>query len=257
MKQLLNENGIQLWHGDCFEWLEKAAEKGGFKADTILTDMPYAITNHEWDKMPPLERLWKLLESISHDKTNSIMTACQPFMTDLINSNRKNFKYELIWEKTLAANFASANKLPLKRHENIAVFYKKWRVYNPQFTYKEPCFKKESSSIQHCNGNILERKPYANPEGRRYPGTVQKFSNKNNKSVHPTQKPLELFEWLIKSFTNENDLIIDPFVGSGTTLLAALKTGRRAIGIELNEEYATKALQRIKAELVNHTNTPT
>jgi site-specific DNA-methyltransferase (adenine-specific) len=213
--------------------------------DMILADLPYEITAAKFDILIPFEPLWEQYNRIAKEDAAMVFTASQPFTTALISSNLKNFRYEWIWEKPQGTNPMVAKIQPLKAHENIVVFYRKRPKYNPQMTISTPYggFKSKQKKLGEVYGD-LDSKHRDNPEGTRYPKTVLQF--KQEKGIHPTQKPVPLMEYLIKTYTNENDVVLDNCFGSGTTGVAAKKTGRGFIGIELDEEYFKLGSERIK-----------
>ncbi len=212
--------------------------------DMILADLPYEITAAKFDILIPFEPLWEQYNRIAKEDAAMVFTASQPFTTSLISSNLKNFRYEWIWEKPQGTNPMVAKIQPLKAHENIIVFYRKRPTYNPQMTISTPYggFKSKQKKLGEVYGD-LDSKHRDNPEGTRYPKTVLQF--KQEKGIHPTQKPVPLMEYLIKTYTNENDVVLDNCFGSGTTGVAAKKTGRSFIGIELDEEYFKLGSERI------------
>jgi site-specific DNA-methyltransferase (adenine-specific) len=212
--------------------------------DMILADLPYEITAAKFDILIPFEPLWEQYNRIAKEDAAMVFTASQPFTTALISSNLKNFRYEWIWEKPQGTNPMVAKIQPLKAHENIVVFYRKRPKYNPQMTISTPYggFKSKQKKLGEVYGD-LDSKHRDNPEGTRYPKTVLQF--KQEKGLHPTQKPVPLMEYLIKTYTNENDVVLDNCFGSGTTGVAAKKTGRGYIGIELGEEYFKLGSDRI------------
>jgi site-specific DNA-methyltransferase (adenine-specific) len=240
-----NEFG-KLFHGDCLEIMAKARDKS---VDMILCDLPYGVTaQNKWDVVIPFESLWKEYERIIKDKGAIVLTATQPFATDLIMSNRKLFRYDLIWYKALGTGHLNCNRMPMRNHEHILLFYKKLPTYNPQ---KEKGRMRTKGSLR---GNTTTN--YGNFEGvlsendTYYPQSVIDISNgdrNGTKIVHPTQKPVELFEWLIKTYSNEMDLILDNCLGSGTTAIAAQNLNRKWIGIEKEEKYCQIAKERIEA----------
>ena len=244
----------QVFLGDCLELYKNIEPKS---IDLILTDLPYGTTACKWDTIIPFDKLWEMVNYLLKPNGAFITTASQPFTSDLINSNRDSFKYELIWDKMQGSNMYEATKRPLKSHENILVFYNKQPIYNPQKTKSLPKnmrdrvknkFKGVSDGIY---GECKEYTPIKN-ENERYPLSVYYHSSQGSelhktKRKHPTQKPLELFEWLVKSFTNENMTIFDPCMGSGTTGVACKNTNRSFIGIEKDEAYFKIAEQRINA----------
>jgi site-specific DNA-methyltransferase (adenine-specific) len=236
-------------NGDCLEVMQ-GIPSGSI--DMVLCDLPYGTTNIEWDKPLPLTPLWEQYERIIKASGVIALFSAQPFTTDLINSNRKLFRYEVIWEKTQPTGFLNAKKMPLRKHENILIFYKKLPTFNPQFT------KVQRSDIgrTRLNGTGSQQyQKYMKPDwsytenGERYPTDVIKFSNWNGALFgktdktrkHPTAKPAALFEYLIKTYTNEGDLVLDNCIGSGTTAVAAINTGRNFVGIELSKEYCALA----------------
>jgi site-specific DNA-methyltransferase (adenine-specific) len=212
--------------------------------DMILADLPYEITAAKFDILIPFEPLWEQYNRIAKEDAAMVFTASQPFTTSLISSNLKNFRYEWIWEKPQGTNPMVAKIQPLKAHENIVVFYRKRPKYNPQMTISTPYggFKSKQKKLGEVYGD-LDSKHRDNPEGTRYPKTVLQF--KQEKGLHPTQKPVPLMEYLIKTYTNENDVVLDNCFGSGTTGVATKKTGRGFIGIELDGEYFKLGSERI------------
>lgn len=242
---------------DCLDGMKEINDKS---IDMILCDLPYGATACKWDTIIPFEPLWEQYERIIKDNGVIVLTASQPFTSKLIMSNIKLFRYEWIWSKTIATNFMFAKKQPLKKHENIVVFYKKQPKYNPQMEKGKPYTDKRTNRYKDKTGckresiadlmNQQSKKPINN-KGFRYPSTVQLFSNKNHGNVHPTQKPVELFEYLIRTYTNENELVLDNCIGSGTTAIACINTNRNYIGFELDENYYNIAQSRINEILEN------
>lgn len=226
--------------------------------DMVLCDLPYGMTAAEWDKPINLEELWRKYDRVCKEKCAIVLFSAQPFTTDLINSNRKNFRYEIIWEKTQKTGFYNANRMPLKGHENILVFYKKLPVYNPQKTNIDRKdigrvrTKKEDRCVLY--GHVKEQD--YKEDGTRYPHDVVHFSNWNgalfgetkNATKHPTQKPTALLEYLIKTYSNEGDTILDNTMGSGSTGVACVRISRKFVGIEIRENYFKIAEDRISQE---------
>tara|TARA_R110002033_G_scaffold127373_1_gene168887 strand:- start:1149 stop:1733 length:585 start_codon:yes stop_codon:yes gene_type:complete len=191
--------------------------------------------------------MWEQLKRIIKPNGAIVMTAANPFTSVLICSNLKMFKQSLVWEKTMASNFAQAKRQHFKKHEDITVFYSKQCTYNPQMEKgKAYSDKRESGSRNASVGTSsnVKRVPIKN-NGTRYPSSVQKFSNGNNGNVHPTQKPIALMEYLIKTYTNEGETVLDFCLGSGTTGVAAKNLNRKFIGIEMDENYFKIAKDRI------------
>ncbi len=232
---------IELYQGDCLEIMKTIPDDS---VDMILADLPYEITAAKFDILIPFEPLWGHYNRIAKEDAAMVFTASQPFTTSLISSNLKNFRYEWIWEKPQGTNPMVAKIQPLKAHENIVVFYRKRPKYNPQMTISTPYggFKSKQKKLGEVYGD-LNSKHRDNPEGTRYPKTVLQF--KQEKGIHPTQKPVTLMEYLIKTYTNKNDVVLDNCFGSGTTGVAAKKTGRGFIGIELDEQYFKLGSERI------------
>ena len=226
--------------GDCLEVMKGIPDKS---VDMILADLPYGTTACKWDTIIPFEPLWEQYHRVIKDNGAIVLTASQPFTTKLINSNFENFKYSLIWDKDKAFGVFQAKKRPLKKHEDILIFYKKQPIYNPQMKKANPDRVRplskgniigSTNNITNSN-NCKVAKDY-NPE-LRYPDSILTFSNPVGKAVHPTQKPVALFEYLIKTYTNEGELVLDNVAGSGTTGVACKNTNRNYILIEKEPEY--------------------
>lgn len=232
----------QLFLGDCLDVMKDLPDN---EIDLILCDLPYSLTVLEWDNIIPLEPLWEQYNRIAKENAAMVFTASQPFTTILISSNIKNFRYEWIWEKPQGTNPMSAKFMPLKSHENILVFYRKKPTYNPQMWQSTPYsgFKSNTKNIGEAYGN-LKSQHRDNTDGSRYPKTVLKF--KQEKGYHPTQKPVQLMEYLIKTYSNEGDLVLDNTMGSGTTGVAAIQCNRKFIGIESDSTYYDIAMKRIQ-----------
>lgn len=216
--------------------------------DMILCDLPYGTTRNKWDSVIPLPLLWKHYERIIKDDGAIVLTAQTPFDKVLGNSNLKLLRYEWIWEKTSATGHLNAKKMPMKAHENILVFYKNLPTYNPQKTSghvrKVSTAAHKTNSKLSTNYNPVGLSSYDSTE--RYPRSVLTFATDKQKSaLHPTQKPVALMEYLIKTYTNEGDLVLDNAAGSGSTLVAAKNLGRQYIGIEKDEEYYKICKERL------------
>lgn len=232
---------IDLYCGDCLKILPNIDSN---IVDLVLVDLPYKMTAAKFDVLIPFEPLWEQYNRIAKENAAFVFTASQPFTTLLINSNLKNFRYEWIWVKPQGTNPMVKDHQPLKSHENIIVFYRKKPTYNPQMTISTPYggFKSKTKQIGEVYGD-LKSKHRTNPEGTRYPKTVLHY--KQEKGLHPTQKPVGLMEYLIKTYTNEGEVVLDNAFGSGTTGVAAKKTGRDFIGMEIDEDYFNIGSQRI------------
>ena len=239
---MLEENKIHL--GDCLDLMPSIPSKS---VDMILCDLPYGTTACEWDSIIDMGRLWAEYERVIKDNGAIVLTANSVFTFKLWASNPSLFRYKWIWEKTMPYRFVHANKMPLAQHEDILIFYKKLPTYNPQMREGFKPYLRVDNSEGDRFGNIkLKQKPMTRmSEGDRHPIDIIKFSNGNNHSIHPTQKPIALFEYLIKTYTNEGELVLDNCSGSGTTAIACMNANRRFICIERDENYHRKSIERI------------
>ena len=233
---------IELIQGDC---LEKMKDIPDGSIDMILCDLPYGTTACKWDTIIPFEPLWEQYKRIIKDNGAIVLTASQPFTSALVMSNIKMFKYCWVWNKAKAANYVNAKKQPLKIHEDIAVFCK-GNNYNPQKTIGK--FRKKGGYTVNREVAVAQN-PTVSFNDTYYPKSILNFSVAGNKdsTLHPTQKPVALFEYLIKTYTNEGDLVLDNCMGSGTTGVACVNLNRSFIGIEKDENYFKIAEQRINA----------
>lgn len=253
IKTFLNKNGnkIILINDDFFNCFKYELPL----INSCITDFPYGTLNkrNTWDKVWDYKKFWEIFNKIKlNDRTSLISTSAQPFTSLLISSNYSDFKYTMVWEKSKATGYLNVKKQPLRAHEDIVVFYKKQCVYNPQKTRGKPYDK-------GCA--IRDAMPYAkqtkaihvkNEDGTRYPRSVLYFVTAESEGkLHPTQKPLDLYLWLVRTFSNENDWILDPCFGSGTTALACLESKRNFIGFENNKNFFKITCQRIKDKLTN------
>lgn len=235
---------IDLRQGDCLELMKDIPDKS---IDMILCDLPYGTTQNKWDSVIPLEPLWEQYKRIIKDNGVIVLTSQGIFTAKLILSNEKWFKYKWVWEKSKATNFLNAKKQPLRKHEDICVFYNKQPKYNPQMTEGEPYDK--GIRKNQLTGSYGEFNPvHVKSEGKRYPTDVVYFktAESEGKVYHSTQKPVELLEYLIKTYTIEGELVLDNCMGSGSTGVACLNTNRKFIGIELDENYFNIAKERIE-----------
>lgn len=220
--------------------------------DMILCDLPYGITSrNKWDSVIPFEPLWEQYKRITKENAAIVLFGSGMFTADLMTSNKSMWRYNLIWEKTQPTGFLNAKKMPLRSHEDICVFYKSTPVYNPQKTSgherKVSTAKHKQNSKNTTNYGEHGLTTYDSTE--RYPRSVLTFSKDIQKSaLHPTQKPLALCEYLIKTYTNEGAVVLDNCMGSGTTCVAAKNLNRRYIGFELDEDYFRIAQERLGQE---------
>lgn len=237
-----NNIQVSLRGGDCLILMDDLPDKS---IDMILCDLPYGTTSrNKWDSIIPTDKLWAQYKRIIRDGGAIVLFAQQPFACDLIQSNRKWFRYEWIWEKSCAVGFLNANRMPLRAHENILVFYNKLPTYNPQKTNEKPYRAKSGNRTSTNYGIFNSDYRTVNLDGKRYPRDVIRFNGETG--YHPTQKPVPLCEYLIKTYTNEGELVLDNCMGSGTTGLACVNTNRRFIGMELDKEYLRIAKERLE-----------
>lgn len=244
----------KLYHGDCLELMKDIPDGS---VDMILCDLPYGTTKCKWDTIIPFDLLWKQYERVVKDHGAIVLFAQTPFDKVLGCSNLKLLRYEWIWEKTQATGHLNAKKMPMKAHENILVFYKKLPVYNPQKTTGHQPIHSYTKYISTQNNTELYgymgKEISGGGETERFPRSVITFaSDKQTCCLHPTQKPVALLEYLIRTYTNEGDTVLDSCMGSGSTGVACVNTNRNFIGIELDESYFNIAKTRIEeVELTN------
>jgi site-specific DNA-methyltransferase (adenine-specific) len=218
--------------------------------DMILCDLPYGTTSCEWDDVIPFDALWEQYNRVSKINTAIVLFASQPFTTDLIYSNRANFKYALVWNKNVPTGMSSAKYRPMKYHEDILVFYKKQPTYNPILKERvgkgKSCYKYDHYCGKSNHVNYEKIKKKYDPDFVQ-PSSVLNFNVVPNRTgkMHPTQKPVDLLEYLIQTYTNEGDTVLDNTMGSGSTGVAAINTNRKFIGIEKNDTYFQIAQTRI------------
>lgn len=233
--------------GDCLE-LMRNIPNGSI--DMILCDLPYGTTKNKWDAVIPFDSLWEQYERVIKDNGAIVLFSQAPFDKVLACSNLDLFRYEWIWEKAQGTGHLNAKKMPMKVHENILVFYKKLPTYNPQWEWDKPyttTYSTHSSNYGKQKDNVTTVS-----DGRRYPKDVVRFAKKeSDKHLHPTQKPVALLEYLIKTYTNEGELVLDNCMGSGSTCVACVNSNRHYIGFELDPDYFDVACKRLdEVELV-------
>ncbi len=248
MKLIYKDEWVKLLQGDCLEVMDKMIEKG-IKVDAIITDPPYGTTACSWDSVIPFKDMWERINNLIKDNGAICLFSSQPFTSLLVMSNLKMFKYEWIWEKDAGSNFATVKYQPMKEHENILVFGKNKLNYYPIMQERIGSRKgKETTTIDSGRKDSV----YGTQEGigklkvnkLRNPRSIQRFNRE--RGLHPTQKPVKLMEYLINTYTKENEVILDFTCGSGSTLVAAKNLNRKCIGIELEEKYCEIAKQRLE-----------
>lgn len=246
----------KIYSGDCLEVMDELISQR-VKVDAIITDPPYGTTACKWDSVIPFDEMWKRLNQLIKPNGAIVLFGSEPFSSALRMSNIKNYKYDWVWDKKSAGNVLVAKYQPLKNHELISVFSTGKANYYPQFTYghkdrtDEKAITQKSELNQKIKSGVFQASKTNKPPDAKYPKSIIECSKQssecsNSKSLHPTQKPVALIEYLIKTYTNENDLILDFTIGSGTSAIAALNTNRRYIGIEKDENYYNITLERIE-----------
>ena len=245
---------VKLYCGDCLEVMKKIQDSS---IDMVLCDLPYGVTRNNWDSEIPIEKLWEQYNRIVKEDGAICLFADGMFMAKLMVSNQKMWRYNLVWNKVLASGFLNANRMPLRSTEEVVVFYKKQPVYNPQKVKGLPNHSKGSAVGKKSDDNFQVNNNYGkytivdnNKElgDMKHPTSLVTFSKPHpSVSKHPTEKPVELCEWLIKTYTNEGMTVLDNCMGAGSTGVAALSINRNFIGIEKEEKYFKIAEERIGA----------
>ena len=248
---------INLFNSDCLEVMDKLIEQG-VTVDAIITDPPYGTTACKWDSVIPFEDMWERLNKIIKPNGAIVLFGSEPFSSALRMSNIKNYKYDWVWDKSSAGNVLVARYQPLKIHELVHVFSSSGKViYYPQYTFghkdrtDDKAVTQKSELNQKIKSGVFKASKTNKPKDARYPKSILDFSKQasecaNSKSVHPTQKPVALMEYIIKTYTNEGETVLDFTMGSGSTGVAAINTNRKFIGIELDEKYFNIAKERIE-----------
>ncbi|MFL2118563.1 site-specific DNA-methyltransferase [Marinilactibacillus psychrotolerans] len=249
----------KVYNEDCLEGMKRIPDKN---IDMILCDLPYGTTACKWDTIIPFEPLWEQYTRIIKDNGAIVLTASQPFTSALVMSNPKMFKEELIWEKHKPSNFGASKSRHMKYHESVLVFSKKRHTYNPQMIKRESERMGQMHKADYVivtgksevsNNSIGKTSAHKYNAEFKLPSSTLKIpavaNNSHEKTKHPTQKPVALFEYLIKTYTNENETVLDNCMGSGTTAIATINTNRKYVGFESDKEYYKLANERIKEHL--------
>lgn len=240
---------MMLHQGDCLRLLPSIPDNS---IDMVLADPPYGTTQCKWDSVIDLAAMWRELERVCKPNAAIVMTAAQPFTAQLVCSNMGMFKYEIIWEKGNATGFLNAKKQPLRAHESVLVFYRQQPTYNPQMTHGH-----NRKTALRVDRGVKPSDVYGGQAGvtsydstSRYPRSVQFFSSdKQRTNLHPTQKPVALMEWLVRTYTEPGDRVLDFCMGSGTTGVACINTDREFIGMEMDAEIFQVAASRIGSSM--------
>lgn len=239
---------VNLMQGDCLELMKSIPDAS---VDMILCDLPYGTTQNKWDSVIPLDLLWAQYKRIC--KGAIVLTAAQPFTSALVMSNIDWFKYDWTWRKPKGTGHLNAKKMPMRDKEDVLVFYPKQPIYNPQFgsgkPYKDKAGKDHSATTSMTGSYGSYTNKREDSDGKRYPKQVLEFGVVERGTVHPTQKPVALMEYLIRTYTNEGMAVLDNCMGSGTTGVACANTGRNFIGIEMDEKYFQIAKDRIERSI--------
>ena len=251
-----------IYNQDCIEGMKRIDDKS---IDMVLCDLPYGTTACKWDVVIPFEPLWEQYKRIIKDNGAIVLTGSQPFTSALVMSNPKMFKYSWVYKKKCASNFAQAKYAPMKEHEDVLIFSNGKVNYYPikekrqggglersRYAYSDKSRNASGEFVGNLQGTKYNKDMDSGNEEMRYPSSVQEFNNRasGDRGLHPTQKPLALFEYLIKTYTNEGDLVLDNCMGSGTTAIACRNTNRDYIGFELDKKYFDIANDRIKKHTV-------
>ena len=244
--------GMRLYNDDMFNILGDIEPQS---VDLLLTDFPYGTLNkkrNQWDRIIDYDRFWEYVTIICKPNCAIVSTAAQPFTSELISTNYTDFKYCLVWEKSKSTGYLNAKKQPMRSHEDIVVFYKKQPTYNPQFTSGKPYDKGKALRDATQYGKQTKSVHVKDTEGKRYPRSVLYFKTAEDEGkLHPTQKPIALYEYLIRTYSNEGDTILDPCMGSGTTGVSCIHTNRKFIGIEKDCDYYQVASNRLNLPIYN------
>jgi site-specific DNA-methyltransferase (adenine-specific) len=241
------ENG-KLYKGDCLEVMKELADKS---VDLILCDLPYGSTKNKWDSIIPFDALWEQYERVIKPKGNIVLFGAGLFAFQLALSNTKLFRYDMVWKKSKCGSPLTAKYMPLKKHEMIMVFGKSAATYNPQMVEGKPYKRTSKQGVNNMGYGAKSEYSYGSETGERHPDTILDFAQKwrRQDQKHPTEKPVPLFEWLIRAYSNESEIVLDNCAGSGTTGIAAINTSRKYILIEKEENYFDLITDRIEEHI--------
>lgn len=238
----------EVLQGDCLELMKEIPDKS---VSLILSDLPYGLTNHKDDVRIPFGPLWEQFKRVRKDNAATLLFGQGLFFADLVNSNRKEYKYDIVWDKGLSTGFLNAKRMPLRRHEQIAVFYGKQPVYHPQFHEGKPLHGRGTAyltadMVNRNYGSFKATEDVRKGSTQKYPTSIVSFQ-KPHPSIakHRTEKPVALLEYLIRTYTDERDVVLDCCMGAGSTGIACMKSNRRFIGIELDKTYFDIGKERI------------
>ena len=258
---MIENERYKLYQGDCLEVMDKLIESG-LKVDAIITDPPYGTTQNKWDSVIPFDELWREYKRIIKDNGAIVLFGSEPFASKLRMSNIKNYKYDWYWNKNKPSGAMIAKKQPMKAVETISVFYKNQCVYNPQMIKRtEEELKRLSKKSVYTIGTEVDDRKWGKSGNRndnklKYPKNILNhktvFNRSKEKVPHPTQKLVDLLEYLIKTYTNEGDLVLDFTMGSGSTGVACMNTNRKFIGIEIEEKYFNIAKDRMRVAVAKN-----
>ena len=249
----------KIYNEDCLQGMKRISDGS---VDAVICDLPYEVLNDgnpdaQWDKMIPLDKLWEQFKRVTKPNAAIVLFAQGMFTADLMQSNRKMWRYNLVWDKVRTTGFLNCKRMPLRQHEDICVFYDKLPTYNPQMEACLPHQRNHSrgprkdDNTNRCYGQFKDAEPFMSDE--KYPKSIVCYANIVQQNDHPTQKPVDLLRYLILTYSNEGDTILDATIGSGTTAVAALMEKRHFIGFETNKEYFDIAQGRIDQVLRNPT----
>lgn len=235
----------KIFNEDCYQTLQRL---GDGTVDLLLQDTPFGVTQNDWDVKPDLPKMWEQWNRVTKENGAMIFFATMQFATELILSNPKNYRYDLVWYKPLGSGFLNANRMPMRNHEHILVFYRKLPTYNPQMSIGK--MREKGGRNDRQSTNYGKFNPQVSVNNTYYPQSVIEFSNGDNtkENDHPTQKPLGLMRYLVKTYSNENEIVFDGYMGSGTTAVACAIENRTFIGSETSIEYFEIASKRIEDE---------